>query len=116
AAILREHQALGGSESFALASSLVGADAFDVPRLPELYAWQRLPEATAAGAPVAPRELRPSPIDVREAGESVHLRFIVGSMLARHDVDLLARNEVGSWGLPLSKALSEELALAGATV
>jgi len=116
ASILREHQALGGSESFALASSLVGADAFDTPRLPELYAWQRLAGATEAGAPVVLRELRPSPIDVREAGESVHLRFVVGTMLARPGVDLLAAKEVGSWGLPLAKALSNELALAEATV
>jgi len=116
AAILRQHQALGGSESFALASSLVGADAFDALRLPELYAWQRLPKATEAGAALAPHELRPSPIDMREAGENVYLRFIVGSMLARHGVELPAGNEVGSWGLPLAKALSDELALPEATV
>ena len=116
AAILREHRALGGSESFALASSIVGVDALDTPHLPELYAWQRLPHVAVAAAPVELRELRPSPIDVRDAGESVHLRFIVGSMLARPGDDLLASDEVGSWGLPFAKALSEELALPGATV
>jgi len=116
ATILREHRALGGREAFALASALVGLDAFEPQRLPELYRWQRLPEVGAAGAPQPPRDLRPAPIEIREPGESVHLRFVVGSLLSRPDVDLLARTEVGPWGVPLTKALSSELALPGASV
>src|SRR5213075_3131537 len=41
AAILREHGALGGNENFALSPALVGADAIDLARLPEIFAWQR---------------------------------------------------------------------------
>jgi hypothetical protein len=48
AAILREHRALGGNETFALADALVSADALDFPRLPEIFAWQRLPESRTA--------------------------------------------------------------------
>jgi len=116
AGILREHGALGGSDSFVLASSLVGAEALDLTRLPELFAWQELPAAVNASKPAPPRELPPAPIEVREAGESVHLRFIVGSMVARPGIDVFAKPDVGPWGVPLTKALSNELALPGATV
>jgi hypothetical protein len=116
AGILREHGALGGSESFVLASPLVGADALDFPRLPELFAWQELPGTLDAGERAPPHELSPLPIEVRAPGESVHLRFIVGSMVARPGVDTFAKPEVGPWGVPLTKALSRELALPGMTV
>src|SRR5262249_37336830 len=88
AGILREHGALGGNDSFVLASSLVGPDALDLARLPELFAWQGLPGTVNASKPAPPRELPPAPIEVREPGESVHLRFIVGSMVARPGIDV----------------------------
>src|SRR4030095_2724070 len=116
AGILREHRALGGSESFVLASPLVGADALDFARLPELFAWQALPVAADAGERALPHELPPSPIEVRAPGESVHLRFIVGSMVARSEPDVFAKPDVGPWGIPLTKALSGELALPGTSV
>ena len=116
AGILREHGALGSSEAFALAPSLVGADALDFVRLPELFAWQRVPDATDVEHRTASHELEPSPIEAHVPGESVHLRFLVGSLVARRDVDVFAKPEVGAWGVPLTKALSRELALPGASV
>ena len=49
AAILREHGALAGNRTFALADALVAAEAIDVARLPEILAWRRLPDALRAG-------------------------------------------------------------------
>ena len=46
--LLREHGALAGNQSIGLANALVGVDAIDLPRLPGLLAWQRLPEAFGA--------------------------------------------------------------------
>src|SRR5262249_52027510 len=116
AGILLEHGALGGSQSFVLASPLVGAEALDFPRLPELFAWQKLPGTLDTGERAPPHELSASPIEPRARGESVRLRFIVGSMVARADADVFAKPEVGPWGIPLTKALSAELALPGISV
>ena len=88
AEILRAHDALRGNRNFALAGSLVLTDALDVARLPELLAWQRLPESAGDHAPTCPRTLAPAPIEVAAGRESVHLRFLVGTAIARADADL----------------------------
>ena len=114
AAILREHGALGGSLSFALSNAFVGVESLDVARLPELLAWQRLPED--AGADLPPRALAPSPLTFPAGREGVHLRFVVGSAVARPGADALADTTVGPWGVPFTKALSRELAVGGTAV
>lgn len=116
AAILREHGALGGSRSFALAPALASADAIDFARLPELFAWQRLPESTRADGALSSHALPPAPLLAPEGAERVHLRFVVGSTLARPGADLLAETTVGRWGVPFTKELSRQLAVAGASV
>ena len=114
AAILREHRALGGNETFALADALVSADALDVPRLPEIFALQRLPESRTAE--FSPRILPPSPLGFPAGREVVHLRLLVGSALAPQGVDLLAQTEVGKWGMPFTKELSRQLAASQTSV
>ena len=114
AAILREHGALGGSRTFALANALVSTDAIDLARLPEIFAWQQLPESTAAD--FSPRALVPSPLCLPAGREGVHLRFLVGSTLARPGLDLLADPRVGKWGVPFTKELTRQLAVGGASV
>ncbi len=89
AAILEEHHALAGNRSFALADALCAADAIDLARLPELFAWQRLPEGPDFGAALPPRALAPAPLVLVAGRESVHLRFLVGSAVAKPRVDLL---------------------------
>ena len=91
--LLREHGALAGNQSIGLANALVGVDAIDLPRLPGLLAWQRLPEAFGAAPPV--RVVAPRPLAVSAAGESVHLRFLVGSALARPGAELFGERGVG---------------------
>jgi len=114
ATTLREHGALGGSQTFALANALVSADAIDLRMLPELFRWQQLPESTSAD--FSPRLLMRSPFSFPAGREGVHLRFLVGSALARPDVDLLADADSGAWGVPFTKELSRQLAVAGTTV
>lgn len=113
AAILREHRALGGNRTFALASALVAVDAIDIVRLPEWLAWQRLPDAAsdprAAGAAWAARTLAPSPIPLVPGRETVSLRFVMGTALAKPGVDLLADPTVGKWGIPFTRALDRQI-------
>jgi hypothetical protein len=114
AAILREHGALGGSRTFALSNALAGVESLELARLPDLYAWQRLSDRE--GAEWAPRALAPSSLRFPAGREGVHLRFVVGSAVARPGVDLLADPTVGKWGVPFTKAFSRELAVAGTSV
>ncbi|MEO8676119.1 MAG: hypothetical protein ABI569_11095 [Casimicrobiaceae bacterium] len=113
-AILREHGALGGSQAFALADALVSADAIDLPRLPEIFAWQALADSTPAE--FSPRALPPAPLSFPAGREGVHLRFLMGSALARRGLDLVADREVGKWGVPFTKELSRQLAVGATSV
>ncbi|MGH8852381.1 MAG: hypothetical protein ACREYD_15435 [Casimicrobiaceae bacterium] len=112
AAILREHRALGGGETFALASPLVAADAFDLARLPQLLAWQR----QAASGAVDHLDLHPTPLAVNGRQEGVHLRFLVGVALAGPNADLLRETAPAGWAMPLAQELARQLAGPGYTV
>ena len=116
AEILRAHDALRGNRNFALADSLVQADALDVARLPELLAWQLLPESAAEHVPTSLRTLAPAPIQVAAGRESVHLRFLVGTALARADADLFGDARVGAWGVPFTQELGRVLGAGGIAV
>ncbi len=116
AEILKEHHALAGNRSFALADALCAADAIDLARLPELFAWQRLPEGSDFDAALPRRALAPAPLVLVAGREGVHLRFLVGSAVANPGVDLLVDSGVGAWGLPLSREVPRQLAAPGATV
>lgn len=116
--ILRDGGALAGNRNFALASALVGTDAIEVERIPELLSWQDLPDAS--GAEFQPsglaRALQPAPLSIAPDVESVNLRFIIGTALARAGADLLADTTVGKWGMSFTQALSREFGGDGATV
>jgi len=116
AAILCEHGAIGGNRNVALADVLVGTDALDLPALPQLLQWQRLPDARAAGAALPARVLVPAPLSLVAGPEAVHLRFLVGSALGRPGTDLLADSRVGPWGLPFAQELSRQVGDGAATV
>jgi hypothetical protein len=109
--LLREHGALGGSRTFALADALVGAATIDIAQWPRL----RAACANAVASAFAPLDLQPSPIDVGKL-ETVHLRYVVGSALSAAGAGLFDANDVGAWGMPLAKALAARLATVGATV
>ena len=95
-----------------MSPALVAAEAIDIARLPEIRAWQRLPEAAGRFAPDAPlpaRMLAPAPIALTPGREGVSLRFLLGTALAKPGVDLLGDAKVGKWGIPFTQALGREL-------
>jgi len=112
AAILREHRALGGSETFALAPPLVTSDAFDLARLPQLLAWQR----QAADGGVDHLDLHPTPIATKVGQEGVHLRFLAGVALAAPQADLLRETESAAGAMALAQELARQLAGPGYSV
>lgn len=109
AAILTAHGCLAGNRSVALANVLVAADAIDVGRLPELLAWQRLPEGVASGPVHLARTLVPSPLACSAGAEGVHLRFLVGSAIAKPGLDLLTDETVDKWGMGMTRELERQL-------
>jgi len=102
AAILRDANALGGCETFALSSSLVFVDAIDVAALPALLAENE----TRAGA----LDLAPAAIRVEGDDERVHLRFVVGAALTAPAVDPMRESSIARWGMPFAQALGRALA------
>jgi hypothetical protein len=114
AELLRRHGALAGNRSIAFANVLAGAEALDLARLPEILAWQRLPGAGEAAAP--PRAVRPAPIRVGAGNESVHLRFLLGTALARPGAVLFGARTTEPWGMPLAQAMGRELAAANVSL
>jgi hypothetical protein len=115
-AILRDHDALAGNRTFAIANALVAAEAIDIARLAEIGAWRRMPDALAPGAMLPARTLLPAPIAVPAGREAVNLRFVVGTAIAKAGADLLADSNVGGWGIPFAQALAREIATDGASV
>jgi hypothetical protein len=111
-AILREHGAIGGSQTFALSGALAGIDAVGVTRLPTLLRWQREALAVTSLA----RDLAPAPIALQAGQEAAFLRFIVGTALSAPNVDLLAATNPKGWALPLAQELARQLAVPGATI
>ena len=111
AAILREHGALAGNQSFALANVLVAASAIDVACLPDLLARRALPQRA-----MRPLDLEPAAMPQVGGQEGVHLRFLVGTALAAPGADLLQQGSVGAWGLPFTQAIGRQLAAPGLPV
>lgn len=112
AAVLREHRALGGSETFALASPLVTSEAFDFARLPQLLAWQR----QAADGSVDHLDLHPTPIATKAGQEGVHLRFLTGVALAAPQANLLRETDTAAGAMALTQELGRQLAGPGYSV
>jgi hypothetical protein len=78
-------------------------------RLPEIFAWCRLPPDPdmSCGPPL--RALAPAPVEYGTGRESVHLRFLVGVALAKPGVDLTVDTAVGKWGVPLVREMVAQL-------
>ena len=109
AKLLRDHGALSGNEMFALADTLVAADAIEIHNMASLYAALKLRDGSLPAINEA-RALPPLPIIVDGQDAGVHLRFTVGAAVAASAVDLVADDRVGRWGLPLTRLLGRALA------
>ena len=105
---MREHRALAGNESFALANTLVSADALSYANLGDLLAWSERADAVAT--------LPPAPMRVQGTVESVHLRFLAGVAIAAPGANLFGEHAPGGWGMPFAQALSRMLGAPGVSV
>lgn len=114
---LREARAFGGARTFALAGALVGAQALDWQALPGLLSRSRLAErGDASEHPPLALDVAPSPIRVDVEEERVHLRFIVGAILAPPRADPLAGATLGREGVPLARAIGDALNAPGVSL
>lgn len=108
---LRQGDALRGNQMLALADVLVSASALAISALPR---WARLREIAGDVHDVA-REFTPADI-MLTPGESVHVRYMVGSAMAARGVDLLRESAVGRWGATVTRELVRQLASTQASV
>ena len=104
-ALFEQHGALGPTRNFGLGNALCSLETIDSIRPGEIYAWTRDAGATR-------RELPPSAIEIMEAGEQVHLRFLVGAGIApaAEPSFVETASNIGVWGMPLTRALAAQLA------
>jgi hypothetical protein len=112
-AALRDHGALAGNRTIAIANALTGTAAFDVAALPGLVRAAHLPTDADGIVPLA---LPPSPLEIAGASEGAHLRFLVGTAVAAPGAGLLRDTGVGRWGMPLARELSAQLKARDATL
>jgi hypothetical protein len=106
-ALLKAHGALGQTENFGLAATLVTTDALEALRPSELYRWSR-----SIGTPDGgPRGLQGTDILIDSVEEQAHLRFLVGAGVAPAQglsfVESASR--IGAWGMPVTRALAYQL-------
>jgi hypothetical protein len=113
ATLLREHGALRGNETFALANALVAADAIDIRSLPSIHARRTFREGAHSRDPLA---LAPAPIIVDTADARVHLRFLVGVAVTAQGVDLVQDAAGDRFAMPLARLLGRALAHDGVTL
>jgi hypothetical protein len=114
---LRAARAFGGAETFALAHALVDAHALGWQALPGLLARGRLGEGDDASEhPPLALELAPAPIRVDVRDERVHVRFIVGAILAPPRADPLAGATLGREGVRLARAIGDALKAPGVSL
>ncbi|HKE40575.1 MAG TPA: hypothetical protein VKG21_12105 [Casimicrobiaceae bacterium] len=112
AALLREHQALGGNQNFVLSGAIVAADSIDVAHLPLLLDSQR----RVLAGDGANLDLPPTPIAIQAGQEGVHLRFVMGHALTAAELDVLASSDTSGWGLPFAGELGRQLSIPGVSL
>jgi hypothetical protein len=108
-AVLQQHHALGGNESFAIGNALAASDTIDIRRLPSLLATRMLSEDRP------PLDVAPADIEV-VAEERAHLRFLVGSAIAAPGVDLFPQGSRMPWAMPLARELIAQLSRPGVSI
>jgi hypothetical protein len=111
AALFEKHGALGPTRNFGLGNALCSLETIEAVQPSEVYAWTR-----DAGA--VRRELPPSAIAIDEPGETVHLRYLVGAAIApaAEPSFVETASNIGKWGMPLTRALTAQLAQPGVEV
>jgi hypothetical protein len=107
--LLELHGSLGQNRNVGLGNALVDARLLEA--LPPLAL--RLP--AVGGGEDLPLALPPEPVLLDTAAERAYLRFLVGAALTPRDAPTVPETaaNVGAWGMPWTRALSEQLAQPG---
>lgn len=110
AGLMRRAGALGQVENFGLGNALGSLDAARALSPVQLHRF-----AHDLGHAGAAELLPPAPIAVTTADESAHLRFLAGVSLTAADAPtfLETAGTVGRWGIAVSQAMHEQLAVEG---
>ncbi len=111
--IFRVAGCLGPSEQFALSAGLCDAHALASLSPSAVYRLSRLSGATRHTV-----ELPASPLLLAQAGQSVHLRFLLGSALVARGAPSFRETagEVGRWGAAMTREVASQLARSGVTI
>ncbi len=104
-ALMKEHGALRGNQTFALSNALAASSAFALDKLPASLDWW----ATLLDRADSPVRIERAAMAVPENQESVFLRFLIGTALAGPGVDLLTENDTGKWGMPFTQTFAKQL-------
>jgi hypothetical protein len=109
--LLRAHGALGQTENFGLAATLVTAAALEALEPSVLYRWTRNIGAPDAGA----RALQGTDIIVDAVEEEAHLRFLVGAGVApAQGLSFVeSGSRIGAWGMSVARELAAQLGQEG---
>lgn len=109
-ALLGMQGAVGAARNFGLSNALSSLSALERVALSRAYAWAR--DFKASGAS---RDIGAEAIDVAPGREQVHLRFLVGAGIAAPTAPsfLETAANIGTWGMPLTRALARQLAQPG---
>lgn len=109
-ALLERHGAVGATRNFGLSNVLNSAEALERVTPGRVYRWAH--DFTASGMP---REFSAEAIEVAPGREQVHLRFLIGAGIAPQAAPsfLETAANIGAWGMPLTRALAQQLAQPG---
>ncbi len=109
-ALLKTRGAVGATRNFGLSNALSPLSALERIRPGQAYDWAR--DFTASGAS---RDSGAQAIDIAPGREQVQLRFLVGAGIAALAAPsfLETAANIGTWGMPLTRALARQLAQPG---
>jgi hypothetical protein len=109
--LLRQHGALGQTENFGLASTLVTAEALSAVKPSVLYRWTRI---IGDSAPVA-RGFEGVDIALKTADEQTYLRFLVGvGVASAQGLSFVeSGSRIGAWGMAVARELAAQLGQEG---
>lgn len=112
-ALLEQHGAVGATRNFGLGNALCSAAALEALSPCALWRAVRDPAERAVAD-----TLVPEPVAVGPGREQVHLRFLIGAGVTPQHLPsfLESASNIGSWGMPLTRELTRQLAQPGLEV
>ena len=110
--LLESHEVLGSARAFRLYPALSSENSLESDSPSRWYALLR---GIECGHPETAFGIPPAPIALESADESVHLRFLLGSVVAAVQALTFrdAAASIGKWGMPVGRELLAQLQRSG---